>query len=51
MEYGLSIGKLKAMMVNAYYAQRIIGVFEKDPNTPLNQDTVNQIFGFAAEAA
>ena len=51
MEYGLSIGKLKAMMVNAYYAQRIIDVFEKDPNTPLNHETVNQIFGFAAEAA
>lgn len=50
-EYGLSIGKLKALMVNAYYAQRIIDVFEKNPNTPLNNETVNDIFGFDADAA
>ena len=50
-EYGLSIGRLKAMMINAYYAQRIIDVFEKDPNTLLNEETINQIFGFAIEAA
>ena len=34
-----------------YYAQRIIDVFEKDPNTLLNEETINQIFGFAIEAA
>ena len=50
-EYRLSIGRLKAMMINAYYAQRIIDVFEKDPNTLLNEETINQIFGFAIEAA
>ena len=50
-EYGLSMVRLKAMMINAYYAQRIIDVFEKDPNTPLNEETINQIFGFAIEAA
>ena len=50
-EYNLSIGRLKALMVNAYYAQRIIDVFEKNPNTTLNHETINQIFGFAAEAA
>lgn len=50
-EYGLSIGRLKAMMINAYYAQRIIDVFEKAPNTLLNEETINQIFGFALEAA
>lgn len=50
-EYGFSIGRLKAMIINAYYAQRIIDVFEKNPNTILNHKTINQIFGFAAEAA
>lgn len=50
-ELGLSIGRLKAQMVNAYYAQRIIDVFEKNPNTPLNKETVNEIFKFAASAA
>ena len=49
-EYNLSIGRLKALMVNAYYAQRIIDVFEKNPNTQLNHE-VNEIFGFAADAA
>ena len=50
-ELGTSIGRLKAQMVNAYYAQRIIDVFEKNPNTPLNKERVNDIFSFAAEAA
>ena len=50
-EYGLSIGRLKAIMVNAYYAKRFIDMYEKDPNTPLNNETINQIFGFAIEAA
>lgn len=50
-EYGLSMIRLKVMMISAYYAQRIIDVFEKDPNTPLNEETINQIFGFAIEAA
>ena len=31
-EYNLSIGRLKALMINAYYAQRIIDVFENNPN-------------------
>ena len=50
-EYNLSIGKLKEFMIKAYYAQRIIDVFEKSPNTPLNREIVNDIFGFAADAA
>lgn len=50
-EYNLSIGRLKALMINAYYAQRIIDVFEKNPNTQLNHKIVNEIFGFAADAA
>ncbi|WP_244972403.1 transposase [Prevotella denticola] len=50
-ELGTSIGRLKAQMVNAYYAQRIIDVFEKNPNTPLNKEWVNDIFSFAADAA
>ena len=50
-EHGLSIRRLKAQMVNAYYAQRMIDVFEKNPNTQLNHEIVNEIFGFAADAA
>ena len=50
-ELGTSIGRLKAQMVNAYYAQRIIDVFEKNPNTPLNKERINEIFSFAADAA
>jgi hypothetical protein len=50
-ELGTSIGRLKANMINAYYAQRIIDVFEKSPNTPLNKERINDIFSFAADAA
>ena len=50
-EYNLSIGRLKALMINAYYAQRIIDVFENNPNTQLNHEIVNEIFGFDADAA
>ena len=50
-EYNLSIGRIKALMINAYYAQRIIDVFENNPNTQLNHDIVNEIFRFAADAA
>ena len=50
-ELGTSIGHLKAQMVNAYYAKRIIDVFEKNPNTPLNKESVNDIFSFADDAA
>ncbi|ETD28010.1 transposase, partial [Prevotella nigrescens] len=50
-ELGTSIGRLKAKMINAYYAQRIIDVFEKNPNTPLNKERINDILSFAAEAA
>ncbi|ETD28573.1 transposase [Prevotella nigrescens] len=50
-ELGTSIGRLKAQMVNAYYAQRIIDVFEKNPNTPLNKESINEIFSFDADAA
>ncbi|EGC19351.1 transposase, IS4 family [Prevotella multiformis DSM 16608] len=50
-ELGTSVGRLKAQMVNAYYAQRIIDVFEKNPNTPLNKESINEIFSFDADAA
>ena len=50
-ELGTSIGRLKAKMINAYYAQRIIDVFEKSPNTPLNKERINDIFSFADDAA
>ena len=50
-ELGTSIGRLKAKMINAYYAQRIIDVFEKSPNTPLNKERINDIFSFAVDAA
>ena len=46
-----TIGRLKAQMVNAYYAQRIIDVFEKNPNTPLNKERINDIFSFDTDAA
>ena len=49
-ELGTSIGRLKAQMINAYYAQRIIDVFEKNPNTPLNKESINEIFSFDADA-
>ena len=50
-ELGTSIGRLKAKMVNAYYVQRIIDVFEKNPNTTLNKESINEIFSFDADAA
>ena len=50
-ELGTSIGRLKAQMVNAYYVQRIIDVFEKNPNTTLNKESINEIFSFDADAA
>ena len=40
-EYNLSIGRLKTLMINAYYTQRIIDVFENNPNTQLNHEIVN----------
>ena len=50
-EYNLSIGRFKALMANAFYAQRIIDVFEENSNTQLNHKIVNEIFGFAVDAA
>ena len=50
-ELGTSIGRLKAKMINAYYAQRIIDLFEKSPNTPLNKERINEIFSFADDVA
>ena len=50
-ELDTSIGRLKAQIVNTYYAQRIIDVFEKNPNTPLNKERINDIFSFDADAA
>ena len=46
-ELGTSIGRLKAKMINAYYAQRIIDVFEKNPNTTLNPNrSLETVFSF-----
>ena len=50
-ELGTSIARLKAKMINAYYTQQIIDVFEKSPNTSLNKERINDIFSFAADAA
>ena len=50
-EYGFSVGRLKELIVSAYYAQRIIDVFKSNPNKPLNIEMVNEIFGFADDAA
>lgn len=47
----LSVGRMKALMVNAYYLQRIIGMFEKQTNMTLNINFVKELFGFAAETA
>lgn len=47
----LSIGKLKALMVNAYYLQRIIDVFERIPNMTLNTKIFKELSNIAAEAA
>lgn len=47
----LSVGRLKALMVNAYYLERIIDVLEKNPNMTLNDKHVNDLFGAAAEVA
>ena len=50
-EYGLTVGRLKALMVNAYYAQIFIDVFEKNPNATVIHETINEIFGYVAKAA
>jgi hypothetical protein len=47
----LSIGKLKALMVNAHYLNRIIGVFEKDSNMTLNTKLIKELFGVATDIA
>lgn len=49
-ELGTPIGCLKAWMLNAYHSRRIIDVFEKNPNMPLNKKNVNVIFIFVADA-
>ncbi len=38
-------------MLISIVAQRIIDVFENNPNTQLNHEIVNEIFGFDADAA
>ncbi len=47
----LSIGKLKSLMVNAYYLQRIICVFERQPNMTLNTKLFKELFKIAEQAA
>lgn len=50
-DHSLSIGRLKSLMVNGFYLQCIIRVFEKDPNTTLNAKLVKELFGAAAFVA
>ena len=47
----MSIGKLKSLMVNTYYLQRIICVFEEQPNMTLNTDLFKELFKIAEHAA
>lgn len=47
----LSIGKLKSLMTNAHYVNRIIGAFEKESNMTLNTKLVKELFGVAAFVA
>ena len=50
-ECNISIGRLKVLKINADYDQRIIDVFENNPNTQLNHEIVNEKLGFAADIA
>lgn len=50
-ECNISIGRLKVLKINADYDQRIIDVFENNPNTQLNHEIVNEKLGFAADVA
>ena len=47
----LSIGKFKALMVNIYYLQRIIDVFESKMNMTFNDKLFKELFSIAARAA
>ena len=47
----LSTGRLKALMGNAYYIQRIICVFEKQPNMTLNTKLFKELFKIAEQVA
>lgn len=47
----ISIGQLKSLMVNLYYAKRFFDVFGIDPNSTLNAKLVKELFGFTVDAA
>ncbi len=47
----LSAGMLKQRMTDAHYLQRIICVFEKQPNITLNSDVIKELFRIADIAA
>lgn len=47
----LSIGQIKALMVNAHMLLRFFNVFGIEPNTALNAKRVKELFGLAADAA
>lgn len=51
LDTSLSIGRLKSMMVNAYYLERILSRFGNSPNMTLNDKLVKELFGIAAEVA
>ena len=47
----LSIGQIKSLMVNAHMLLRFFNVFGIEPKTALNAKRVNELFGWAADAA
>lgn len=47
----LSIGRLKSLMVNAYYLERILSRFGNALNMTLNDKLVNELFGIATYVA
>lgn len=51
LDASLSIGRLKSMMVNAYYLERILSRFGNEPNMALNDKLVKELFGIAADVA
>lgn len=51
LDLPISIGRIKSLMVNAYYAKRFFDACGLDPNMTLNAKLVKELFGVAAAAA
>jgi hypothetical protein len=47
----LSIGQIKALMLNAYFLKRFLDVSGIDPKSTLNAKLVKELFGMATDAA